>query len=86
MKGYRYFNIVYNAYNVVLPAENENTLQRLVYIFNNVYQTYNTKITEEKTKSITISHDPLTCKLVIYDRIINQVMQFLRILRNKAHN
>ena len=33
------------------------------------------KIEEEKTKSIIISHDQLRCKLVINDRIIEQVMQ-----------
>ena len=79
MRGYRLgrsvFNIICYADDLTLVAENENDLWRLVYNFNNVCQKYNLKIAEEKTKSIKISHDPLRCKIVINDRIIEQVIQ-----------
>ena len=49
-------------------AENEN--YKDVCNFNKACQNYNMKVAEVKTKSITISR-----KLVINDRIIEQIMQ-----------
>lgn len=61
--------------NDVSTAENECDFQRLVYNFTKACQKCNTKIAEEKTKSTTISHHQFTCKLVINDRIIEEIMQ-----------
>lgn len=79
MKGRRTvrseFNIICcTRSDVVLITENDNDLHILVYNFNKSCQKYNMKIAE-KTKLITISHDPLRGKLVISDRIVEQIIQ-----------
>ena len=71
MRGYRVgrsvFNVICYADDVFI-MENENDIQRLVYNFKKACQKYNIKIAKEQTKSITISHDSLRCKLVINDK------------------
>lgn len=64
------FNIVCFADDVVLLAENENYLQKLVYNFNKMCQKYNMKIVKMETGSIAILDDSLRCKLVVDDRSI----------------
>ena len=54
--------------------------------FNEACQKYIMKTAEQKAKSITISHGPLGCKVVINDRIIEQVMQVDNIGTRLANN
>jgi len=51
-------------------------LQRQLQKFWQVSQAMNMTISIEKTKSITFAKDPVRCKLVVQDQIIEQVSQF----------
>ena len=56
--GRKDLNIIRYADDVVLMADNEDDLQRLLYSFYLGCQKYNMKISLEKTKSMTISKIP----------------------------
>lgn len=79
MRGYRMsgnnINIICYADDAILIAENEDDLQRLLFKFNNICKQYNMKISTEKTKALTIARDPIRCKLVVDNDIIEQVME-----------
>ncbi|XP_055385812.1 uncharacterized protein LOC129614885 [Condylostylus longicornis] len=68
--------IICYADDAVLLAENENDLQRMLFTFNTVAGQYNMKISTEKTKSMTISKEPIRCKLVVNNKTIEQVNRF----------
>ena len=68
-------NMVCHANDAALVAENEDDLQRLLYKFSLSCDKFNLKVSPKKTKSLTISKEPLWCKLQLYN-IIEQVMSF----------
>lgn len=72
--GNKDLNIVCYADDVVLMANTEDDLQRLLYGFYLGCRKYNMKISLTKTKSMTISKLPLRCKLELERKIIEQVM------------
>lgn len=75
--GQHRIHSLYYADDALLVAESEDDLQRLLYTFKNTAEKYNMKISTTKTKSMTISREPLRCKLAIDDvTIIDQVMCF----------
>lgn len=80
MRGYSMgdndVNIVCYADDVALVAEDEDSLQRLLYRFSLACTKFDLKISTKKTKSLTISKEPLRCKLQLYDQIIEQVLSF----------
>lgn len=68
------------ADDAVLLSESENNLQRILHRFYRTVEEYNMKINVENTKCITLSKEPLTCKLTVNDKPIEQVMQFRYLL------
>ncbi|XP_055389920.1 uncharacterized protein LOC129618916 [Condylostylus longicornis] len=68
--------IICYADDAVLLAENEDNLQRLLYRVTKTAERYNMEISTEKTKSMTVSKDPVRCKLSINNHIIEQVFNF----------
>lgn len=78
LKGYKMGNneikIACYADDVVLFAEEEDDLQRLLFQFNKTAKKYNMLISTSKTKSMTFSKEPIRCKLVIENENIEQVM------------
>jgi len=56
-------------------AETEDNLQRQLHKFCQVSQAMNMTISTEKTKS-SFAKDPGRCKLVVEDKIMEQVSQF----------
>jgi len=79
-EGYRlgnsYVKILAYADDVVLLAESEDGLQRLLHKFKVTAQHFNMNINLTKTKCLTVSKEPLRCKLEIEGQIIEQVMSF----------
>ncbi|XP_048516533.1 uncharacterized protein LOC125502453 [Dendroctonus ponderosae] len=75
INNYR-LRILCYADDAVLTAESEDDLQRLFYRFNLTAQRLNMQISIEKTQSMVISKDPIRCKLVVSEHIIQQVMNF----------
>lgn len=78
-KGYYFgsynINSICYADDTVLIAENEDDLQRLLFQFYKTCQSFNMRISTQKTKCITISKEPLRCKLAINEYLIEQVME-----------
>ncbi|KAI4476057.1 hypothetical protein M0802_014934 [Mischocyttarus mexicanus] len=74
--GNQDFNILCYADDVVLIANSEDNLQRLLHKFNITSKKYNMTISAEKTKCLTISKEPIRCKLETNGRIIKQTMTF----------
>lgn len=74
MKGYtmsnNQINIVGYADDVVLIAESEDDLQRLLHKFVMTSKLYNMVVSTEKTKTMVISKEPSRCKLEIEGTII----------------
>lgn len=68
--------IICYADDAVLVSSNENDLQRLLFAFEKTAANLNMMISTEKTKCMTISKQPLRCKLAVYDKPICQVMEF----------
>ena len=78
-RGYKLIQemkIVCYADDAVLISDNEDDLQRLLYTFEKSADRFNMKISIEKTKALTISKQPLRCKLAVYGKPIEQVMEF----------
>ncbi|XP_050452220.1 uncharacterized protein LOC126851927 [Cataglyphis hispanica] len=73
--GNRYIKILCYADDAILLAKSEENLQRLLYKFTTTSQSFNMVISTEKTWSMVISKEPIRCKLVINDEIIEQVMK-----------
>ena len=67
--------IVCYADDAVLISDNEDDLQRLLYAFEKSADKFNMKISIDKTKALTIAKQPLRCKLAVYQRPIEQVME-----------
>ena len=57
-------------------AETQDDLQRQLHKFYQISQAINMTISIEKTKSITFAKEPVRCKLVVQNKIIEQVSQF----------
>jgi hypothetical protein len=78
MRGYRMgesmINLVVYADNVVFNAENDN-LQRMLFKFNNVCKKFNTVISNQKTKTMVIAKQPIRCKLVNDNEIIEKTSE-----------
>ncbi|XP_030766597.1 uncharacterized protein LOC115890494, partial [Sitophilus oryzae] len=74
--GDRNITILCYADDAVLFAENEDDLQRLVYLFNLVAKSYNMITSASKTKSLTASKIPIRCMIVVDNTIIQQEMKF----------
>lgn len=64
------------ADDAALVAEDEDSLQRLLYKFCCVARKFGLTLSTKKTKTLTISKTPLRCKLQLYDEIVEQVMSF----------
>lgn len=74
--GKREIKIVCYADDAVLLAESEDDLQRLLFRFKTTAEEFNMRISTEKTKSLTISKEPLRSKLSVDNNTIEQVMSF----------
>ena len=86
--GQTEFKILCYADDAVLIAESEDNLQRMLFEFNQTANKYNMSISIPKTKSMTISKEPIRCKLVLNDQPIKQVMSFeyLGIIASSSRN
>jgi len=69
-------SMVCYADDAAIFAEKEDDLQRQLHKFCQVSQAMNRTISIEKTKNIPFTKDPVRCKLVVQDKIIEQVSQF----------
>ncbi|XP_056641560.1 uncharacterized protein LOC130448295 [Diorhabda sublineata] len=72
--GNRNITILCSADDAVLISNSEDNLQRMLHIFNKTAKEYNMEITTEKTDCLTVSKEPLRCKLEIGGTIIKQVI------------
>ena len=68
--------IVCYADDAALVAENENGLQRLLHKFALSCEKFQLKISSKKTKTLTISREPVRCKLQLDNTIVEQVPSF----------
>jgi len=59
-----------------LLAENEDDLQRLLNKFENTASILNMLISTEKTQFMVTSKEPIRCKLMAHNKIIQQVLKF----------
>lgn len=64
------------ADDAALVAEDDDSLQRLLYRFSLLATKFDLTLSTKKTKTLTISKEPLRCKLQLYDKVIEQVMSF----------
>ena len=62
------------ADDVVLIFESEDDLQRLLYKFEQTASAFNMLISTSKTQCLTIAKKPLRCKLAVYGKSMEQVM------------
>ena len=74
--GEKKINILCYADDVVLVAENEDDLHRLLHQFNLEAKSFDMVISASKSKYITTSKTPLRCKLKVTGSIIQQEMRF----------
>ncbi|KAI4475870.1 hypothetical protein M0802_014994 [Mischocyttarus mexicanus] len=70
------FNILCYADNAVLIANSKDNLQRLLHKFNIISKKYNMLTSIENTECLTISKQPIRCKLETNGRRIEQAMTF----------
>ena len=68
--GHTEFKILCFADDAVLIAESEDNLQRMLSYFNHTANKYNMSISIPRTKSMTISKEPIRCKLALNDQPI----------------
>ncbi|XP_044764617.1 uncharacterized protein LOC123321211 [Coccinella septempunctata] len=73
--GLRSIKILCYADDVILMADNEDDLQRLLYRFQTTAEKLNMQISLEKTESMVIAKEPTRCKLAVNDKPIHQCMQ-----------
>ena len=66
---------MYYADDIALTADRENDLQRLLYNFHVSCLKFNMNISIHKTKTMTISKEPLRWKLEIDGRVVEQVIE-----------
>ena len=69
--------IVCYADDAVLIADSEDKLQELINKFCITAKTYNMAVSTSKTKTLTIAKEPVQCKLVIDDTLLEQVYLFI---------
>jgi hypothetical protein len=74
--GSRNIQIVCYADDAVLTADSEDKLQELQNQFCITAQTYNMAVSTSKTKTLTITKEPVQCKLVIDGTLLEQVATF----------
>lgn len=76
------------AHDAAVIAKPKNDLQRQTFQFFQVSRQLSMNISISKTKCLTIVKDPLTCKLVVEENPMEQVMQFryLDIYISSAHD
>jgi hypothetical protein len=61
----------------VILANPEDNLQRAVHRLNVISKDYNMRISIDKTKVLALrGKDPIRIKIVIYERILDQVLNF----------
>jgi len=68
--------IVCYADDAVLIADSEDKLQELLNQFCDAAKTYNMAVSTSKTKTLTIAKEPVQCKLVTNDTLLEQVTSF----------
>ena len=68
--GSEEINIVCYADDIVLRADTEDDLQRLLYNFHFSCLKFNMKISIHKTEDMTISKEPIRCILQIDGRVV----------------
>lgn len=74
--GRSMFSSIWYADDAVLIAGSKSDVHSNEYYkFNEAYERYNIKIADVKTKSITYFHEPCRCKLLINDKIIEEVIE-----------
>jgi hypothetical protein len=66
--------LIYHADGAVLIADNEDSLQRLLYQFMSSCQKYNIKVWSNKTKTATVYKEPLKCKLEVQGKMMEQII------------
>ena len=54
----------------------EDDLQRILYKVEQTASAFNMLIPTSKTQCLTIAKEPLRCKLALYERRMEQVMDF----------
>lgn len=74
--GNKNVNVLCYADDTVLIADSEDSLQRLLYKFAQTCDKCNLKISTKKTKVLTVSKEPIRCKLQLYDKVVEQVNHF----------
>jgi hypothetical protein len=57
--GNKELKVIICTYDTVLLAQIEDDLQRLIYKFKPAADKYNMKFSQNKTKSLTVSKEPL---------------------------
>jgi hypothetical protein len=70
-------NMVSYAHNIALIADTEDGLQRLLYNFHLSCLKLIMKISIHKMKVMTISKEPICCKLEINSRMVERIMEFI---------
>ena len=68
--------IVCYADDAVLIVDSEDKLQELLNKFCTTAKTYNMAVTTSKTETLIIVKEPVQCKLVIDDTLLEQVTAF----------
>jgi len=71
------------ADDAVIISENEDE-QRLLHQFYLTAKRYNMSIAINKTKSLVVAKEPRRCKLVVIDKIVEQVLQISRGRNNRS--
>ena len=72
-----YVNTLVFADDQIIIQENEENLQKSMYLLNKICQSYNFKMSVKKTKIMAFKgKDPIRSKIVIEDKILEQVSDF----------
>lgn len=74
--GHNISQIICFADDVALTADSEDNLQRMLFQLNKTAKHYNMKIATEKTKAMVIAKEPVRCKLMVEEKVIEQVRKF----------
>ena len=70
------FEIIFFADDAVIVLEDDDTSQRLLYIFETKAKKLNMLISVQKLKFFTVLREPRRCKLAIYNKSVEQTMSF----------
>lgn len=71
--GNKEIRVVCYADDMAIISNNEDELQRMVHEFVKSAKMYNMEISTTKTKTLVAAREPKRCKIVINDKIIEQV-------------